>query len=44
MNAYTRRQIRIAAAYADMEIGEWASKVLLEAAEQATGADRGLKK
>lgn len=39
-----RKMVRIAAAYADMEIGEWASKILREAAEKAIGADRGLGK
>jgi len=37
-----RKKIRIAAAYADMEISEWASEVLREAAEKAIGADRGV--
>jgi uncharacterized protein (DUF1778 family) len=37
-----RKIVRIAAAYADLEVGEWAGKVLREAAEKAIGADRGL--
>jgi hypothetical protein len=43
MDAKTRRLIRIAAAYADMEVGEWAQQVLRLEAEKVTGADRGGK-
>jgi hypothetical protein len=39
-----RKMIRIAAAYADLEISEWASEVLRDAAERAIGADRGLRR
>jgi uncharacterized protein (DUF1778 family) len=42
MEPRVRKMIRIAAAYADMEIGEWATNVLREAAEKAIGADRGV--
>lgn len=38
VTAYTRRQVRIAAAYADQEISEWAEQVLRKTAEDATGA------
>jgi len=37
-----RESIRIAAAYADMDVGEWAATTLKEAADKAIGADRGL--
>jgi uncharacterized protein (DUF1778 family) len=43
MDAKTRRLIRIAAAYADMEVGEWAQQILRQEAEKVTGADRGGK-
>jgi hypothetical protein len=36
-----RKNIRIAAAYADMEVGEWAAQVLKLASDRAIGADRG---
>lgn len=36
-----RKNIRIAAAYADMEVGEWAAQVLKFASDRAIGADRG---
>jgi hypothetical protein len=42
MDKKTRRLIRIAAAYADLEVGEWAANALREAAERETGADRGV--
>jgi hypothetical protein len=41
MDPQTRKLIRIAAAYADMEIGEWATKILREAAERDIDAHRG---
>jgi hypothetical protein len=44
VSAYTRKQVRIAAAYADKEISEWAEEILLAAAEPKTGASRGVKK
>jgi hypothetical protein len=34
----TRRNIRIAAAHADMEVGEWCSHVLGKYADKAVGA------
>jgi hypothetical protein len=41
MDTKTRRLIRIAAAYNDMEVGEWATSVLRKEAERVSGADRG---
>jgi hypothetical protein len=41
VDAATRRLIRIAAAYADLEVAEWAADRLKEAAQQETGADQG---
>lgn len=38
-----RKSIRIAAAYADLDVGEWAAKTLKEAADKAIGADRGMQ-
>jgi hypothetical protein len=37
MDAKTRKMIRIAAAYEDMEVGEWATKTLRKAAEERIG-------
>jgi hypothetical protein len=41
ISKYIRRQIRIAAAYKDMEISDWCAKVLKREAEKITGAARG---
>jgi len=34
-----RRNLRIAAAHADMEVGDWSRKVLALAAQKATGVE-----
>jgi hypothetical protein len=34
-----RKHMRIAAAHADLEVGDWARRVLLMAAAKATGVD-----
>ena len=41
VSKYLRRQIRIAAAYRDLDISEWCADVLKREAEKITGADRG---
>lgn len=40
MDPRTRKLIRIAAAYEDMDVGEWATEALRKAAEDAIAADR----
>ena len=37
IDAPMRRNMRIAAAHADMEVGDWARAILEKAAEKATG-------
>ena len=41
MDAATRKEIRIAAAYDDMELSEWCAQVLKKAAQRRTGGDHG---